>query len=202
MTRVVGILLAAGSSRRFGAHKLLARLPDDQPVALRCARTLLSALPHSIAVTRPHDPLLCRQLAAAGMRLVANPKADSGMGSSIAAAITASIESGPPTHGWVIALADMPWLRPATIAAVTALIAAGASAATPVCDGRRGHPVGFAVSWRHQLLALSGDRGARALLEAAGDAVVEIPTSDSGTLRDIDRPSDLATIKTAPERRT
>ena len=40
MTKVVGILLAAGKSSRFGANKILASLPDSVPIGVRSAETL------------------------------------------------------------------------------------------------------------------------------------------------------------------
>ncbi len=56
--KVVGILLAAGFSTRFGTNKLLAALPADgpeagTPVAVAAARHLAEALPESVAVVRP-----------------------------------------------------------------------------------------------------------------------------------------------------
>ena len=75
--------------------------------------------------------------------------------------------------------------------AVAAALRAGATLAAPTYQGRRGHPVGFAHSWQAELLALTGDRGARHLLEAAGSALSLVPTDDPGVLLDIDRPADV-----------
>jgi len=56
--RIVGILLAAGYSTRFGTNKLLAPLPaggpeTGAPVAVAAARHLAEALPEPVAVVRP-----------------------------------------------------------------------------------------------------------------------------------------------------
>jgi molybdenum cofactor cytidylyltransferase len=53
--------------------------------------------------------------------------------------------------------------------------------------------VGFAARWRTELLALTGDRGAREILAAHPDELVLLPTDDTGVLRDVDRVGDLAT---------
>ena len=107
------------------------------------------------------------------------------MGSSLAAGVAAA----PEAAGWVIALADMPWVPPEVVRQVAAAVAGGALVAAPVCAGRRGHPVGFGASLGRDLMAITGERGARDLLERHG--LTEVPTTDPGVLRDVDRPEDL-----------
>ena len=109
------------------------------------------------------------------------------MGASLACAVAASRDAG----GWIVALADMPWLAPATIRAVADAIRAGASIAAPFTGGRRGHPVGFAQSHRDALLGLQGDEGARAIVAAAGNALVRLAIDDPGAFADVDTPGDL-----------
>ncbi|WP_243725300.1 nucleotidyltransferase family protein [Candidatus Thiosymbion oneisti] len=187
VTELVGVLLAAGSARRFGAHKLLAELPNGEPVGLRAARNLVQVLPDSLAVIRPGDKELAERLAATGIELIENPDAATGIAGSIRVGVSARSDAG----GWLIALADMPWIRPVTIRSIADALRAGAAMAAPTCGGRRGHPVGFSARRQSQLMSLSGDRGARRLLEAAGPDLCLVETSDTGILRDIDTPSDL-----------
>ncbi len=110
------------------------------------------------------------------------------MGASLACGVAASAAA----DGWVIALADMPWIEAGTIGKVAAAVAQGAPIAVPVVAGRRGHPVGFGAAFRDALTALGGDRGAKRLLEAHPHAVREIVVADRGILRDVDTPEDLA----------
>jgi molybdenum cofactor cytidylyltransferase len=188
MSGIAGILLAAGASRRFGADKLLHPLASGEAVAVAAARNLVAAVERSIAVVRYGDCALVEALARTGLRVVVNPQADAGIGTSIAAGVAAT----PDARGWLIALADMPWIAPSTITAVAAALADGASLVAPSHDGRRGHPVGFAARWRADLLGLRGDSGGREILTAhAGDLVLR-PTDDAGVLRDIDRIDELA----------
>jgi molybdenum cofactor cytidylyltransferase len=91
----------------------------------------------------------------------------------------------------VIALADMPWVEPATMAGVVDALRGGASVAAPSCRGRRGHPVGFAASCYGELSALSGDEGAKAVVDR--HPVTLIDTDDAGILRDVDTRQDLET---------
>jgi molybdenum cofactor cytidylyltransferase len=183
-----GILLAAGAARRFGGDKLLTPLADGTPIGVAALRALHAALPAVIAVVRPHDDALAALFSRHGVRVVRCERADEGMGASLACGVAASADA----NGWVVALADMPWIAVATIRAIAEAIAAGASLAAPVHRGERGHPVGFAASHYAALMALGGDEGARVMLAHAGAALVRIDVDDAGVLRDVDAPGDLA----------
>ena len=188
--RIRGILLAAGYGRRFDADgrrdKLLAPLADGRPVLWHSAHALCATLPGSLAVVRPGSPERVRWLAEAGCEVLQSADAEQGMGSALAHAVRASATAG----GWVVALADMPWLPPALIRAVADGIDAPESIVAPTCDGQRGHPVGFGSAWGSRLAALFGDAGARELLQQA--TIRLISTEERGVLRDIDTPADLA----------
>ncbi|NBC49523.1 MAG: NTP transferase domain-containing protein [Gammaproteobacteria bacterium] len=180
----VGILLAAGSGRRFGSDKRRALLADRTPMVVAAARALRSALPHVLAVVREADDI-AERLAAEGLDIAICPAAARGMGHSIACGVTATGDA----DGWLIALGDMPWIRPETITAVAAALERGAAIARPVYVGRHGHPVGFSNAFGADLGRLEGDQGARHLLCSA--SITEVPCADPGVLRDIDCPADL-----------
>lgn len=184
---VVGLLLAAGYGRRFGADKLLHPLADGTPLAVASARALRMACSRALAVLRPEQRVLAGLLAAEGLEVVICPEARDGMGHSLSAGVAAS----PDAAGWLVALADMPFIRHDSLNRVATALIAGAPLAAPVCAGQRGHPVGFAARWRSDLLALSGDEGARALLRAQGHLLQVVETDDPGVLRDVDRLEDL-----------
>jgi molybdenum cofactor cytidylyltransferase len=186
--KIQALLLAAGASRRFGADKLLVRIADGVPVGIAAAGNLLAAGCDVLAVVRETDRGIGPPLAALGVQVVGCTDARGGLGHSLACGVRASRHA----DGWLIALADMPFVRPASIAAVVGALAAGAEIAAPTIHGRRGHPVGFGGRWRADLMDLRGDQGARALLAQHADRIVSVPVEDSGILRDLDRPSDLA----------
>jgi molybdenum cofactor cytidylyltransferase len=186
---IAGVLLAAGRAARFGGAKLLARLGGDgEPVGVRACRNLIAVLPRTIAVVRPDDAELAAALRAAGALVIACPDADRGMGASLACGVAAV----GGADGYVVALADMPWVAPATTRAVAAALAAGAPVAAPWHAGRRGHPVGFGRVCEAALLALGGDEGARSIFAARERDAVRIDVDDPGCLADVDRPEDLA----------
>ncbi|HEU4644508.1 MAG TPA: NTP transferase domain-containing protein [Burkholderiales bacterium] len=186
--RFVGLLLAAGSASRFGADKLQHPLPHGVAIAVQAARHLKAEVPRVVAAVRPGAQETARALAAEGCEVVVCERAAEGMGASLACAAQAAGDA----DGYLVALADMPFVRPSTIAAVRDALAGGAVIAAPYFRARRGHPVGFAGRLRSALAALAGDAGAKSVLDAHAAQLVKVPVGDPGALRDIDRPSDLA----------
>ncbi|MET0071239.1 MAG: nucleotidyltransferase family protein [Candidatus Thiodiazotropha sp.] len=187
MSGIQGILLAAGTGQRFGRHKLLHPLPSGDSMGVAAARSLIAALPNTLAVIHPQDRQLADLFTALGLSLVVNSEAEQGMGRSLAAGVGASADAS----GWVVALADMPWIAADTIRGVALALERGASMAAPAYRQCRGHPVGFARQWREPLLALQGDAGARRLLAAHPDELLLLPCDDPGVLLDIDHEDDL-----------
>lgn len=187
--RIVGIVLAAGSGSRFGGAKLLAALPDGNPIGLVSFRNLRSAIDDVRVVIRTGDVALRSLFEGDSATVVECADADLGMSRSLVAGVRSAIAAG----GWVIGLADMPFVAPATICAVAGALRAGALIAIPSYRGMRGHPVGFSSRLKDELLAVSGDEGARAVVRRNDRDVRVIECDDPGILRDIDTREDLQT---------
>lgn len=186
----IGILLAAGKGVRFDstgdANKLLQPLADGTSVAVATARRLLMAGVQVIAVVRSERDGVADCLRAEGCRIVECLDAAEGMGASLACGVRAASEASP---GYLIALADMPFVEASTLAALVDAVSRGAGIAAPVRDGRRGNPVAFSAGYRAALLGLGGDTGGRDLLRRF--PVHEVEVADAGIFRDVDRPEDL-----------
>lgn len=192
--RIVGILLAAGQGARFGGGKLMAPLPASAhgvtagtPIGVAAAMHLVAALGETVAVVRPRDHALRAALADTGARVIECARADEGMGVSLAHAVAAVADA----DGWVVALADMPWLAPATIDAVAGALRDGAPLVAAAYRGERGHPVGFAAAFGPALRELTGDEGARSVVAAQRAQLRIVEVDDPGALRDVDRREDL-----------
>ena len=185
---IVGLLLAAGSATRFGSDKLQHSLPHGVSMAVQSARHLKSQVARVVAVVRPDSSALSKNLSAEGCEVVVCENAAEGMGASLACAVRAA----GAADGYLVALADMPFVRPSSIAAVRDALAGGAPLAAPFWRARRGHPVGVAGEFVEELLSLRGDEGAKALLARNARRLVKIPVGDPGVIRDIDTPADLA----------
>jgi molybdenum cofactor cytidylyltransferase len=194
MSRIVGILLAAGQGARFGGDKLLAPIAMPSagaagvaPIGGAAARNLIGAIPDSIAVVRPRDTQLAAHFTDAGLRVVPCMNAGDGMSATLACGIAATVDA----DGWIVALGDMPWIAPATIRAIAEAVASGADIAAPSYRGQRGHPVGFSRRHRDALSSLTGDAGARSLIERNLARLTWIDVEDAGVVQDVDTPSDL-----------
>lgn len=189
----MGILLAAGFSRRFGeSDKLLQPLPNGEWIGIASAKHLIQAIPHSIAVIRAENNALREALTSLGFELCLCEASDSMMADSLKAAIRFARLSNPAITGYVIALADMPFIHPNTIARVHACLNDGAEIVIPTYRSQRGHPVAFSSQFEHALLQINGDEGARSVIRQFEDSISFVETDDPGILKDIDTPADLA----------
>jgi molybdenum cofactor cytidylyltransferase len=191
-TLVRALLLCGGKSSRFGADKLLANV-DGLPLVAHSVRHLIAGAGNALAVIPPHHKALRHALDDAGCDVLESPDCERGMGASLAAGVRATSDAG----GWIVALGDMPFVKPLTIAAIVDKIEKGATIAAPMHQGIRGHPVGFAAKLRDELLALGGDEGAKRVVAAHRDDVQVLLVSDPGVNADVDVPDDLVNRKGA-----
>lgn len=185
----VAVLLAAGRGSRFDAsgarNKLLSALPDGRLVCVAAAQALRAALPRVVAVVSTAQTEVAARLREAGCEVSICPDAAAGMGHSLAW----GVQQAADASAWLIALADMPFLRAETVKRLLDQPGGADRIVVPILGGRRGHPVLFGRAHGAALMALQGDRGARSLL--ANHPVLEVAVDDPGVLRDIDTPADL-----------
>jgi molybdenum cofactor cytidylyltransferase len=184
---IVAVLLAAGAGTRFGGGKLVHPLDDGVAIAAHAARNLVAAGLDVIAVIRPGDFPLSDLLEEEGCQVTHCADSVRGMGHTLAHGVASTREAG----GWIVALADMPRLQPSTIEAVASALVEGAVIAAAAYRGQRGHPVGFSPRLREELTQLTGDSGAKAVLERHAAAIRLIDCDDPGVVLDIDRKADL-----------
>ncbi|HSH73854.1 MAG TPA: nucleotidyltransferase family protein [Methylophilaceae bacterium] len=188
--KIVGILLAAGFSRRFGdANKLSHILLDSRPVGLAAAENLVAAITDSIAVIRPNEHTLGELLTKAGLQVITCSEDQQNMSDSLVAAVKRTADMA--VDGFVIALADMPFIRSTTISMVAQQLRDGADIMMPSYQGQRGHPVGFSSKFRNELESLHGDEGARSIVRQHAQQVSTFESDDPGILADIDTLADL-----------
>jgi len=192
MSTVRALLLCGGKSSRFGSDKLAADL-DGQPLVAHSVRHLLAGAGNALAVIPKGSKALRRILDDAGCDVIESPDCVRGMGATLAAGVAATADAS----GWIVALGDMPFVKPMTIATIADKIEKGALIAAPVYQGIRGHPVGFSARLRDELLALDGDEGARSVIAGHRDAIEVLIVADEGVSADVDVPADLAKPKGA-----
>ncbi len=194
--QVAGLLLAAGTSSRFGDRNKLVTDLNGQPIARHAAETLLAAELDGVTVVVGHESGRVRNaLAGLDVTIVENDHYADGQATSVARGIEAiaatDADADADADAVVIALGDMPFVRPETIQTLVAAYADGAGdALAPAVDGQRGNPVLFDRTHFSALRDVDGDVGGRAIL-LGGDNSALVAVDDPGVRRDIDRPEDV-----------
>ncbi|WP_253379046.1 nucleotidyltransferase family protein [unidentified bacterial endosymbiont] len=172
MPAPVVLILAAGRGERFltsggSTHKLAAQL-NGKPV--------LEHVIEAVETANLRGHLVCPEGGTCGM------------GESISLGVHATLEA----QGWLILPADLPLIQPYSLQRVAAELEEN-SVVVPHHQHHSGHPVGFRHEHRAELLALSGDTGAKEIVRRArqrGEAK-DIFLSDQGITHDIDTLADL-----------
>ena len=159
---IAGVVLAAGASTRFGGQKLLAPL-DGTPVVRWSVEALLAADLAEVVVVLGRDAVEVRA-AVVGLpvRCVVNPAYGEGMSTSLRAGIGAL---GSVVRAAVVALGDQPRVGPAVVRALCdAYRHTRQPLVVPSYAGARGNPVLVDRSLFGELLAVTGDEGARGVI--------------------------------------
>lgn len=187
---VVGVVLAGGTSSRFGeANKLLAEL-DGEPLVRHAARTLLDTDLSAVTAVLGYEADAVRSaLADLDVRVVRNPDYEAGLSTSVARGVEAADDAG--ADAVVFLPGDMPGVDPATVALLVDAYRAGLGTALAAAHGgRRGNPVLFDRRYFEALLGVEGDGGGRSVLLGSDDAAL-VETGDPGVVADVDTTADL-----------
>lgn len=187
--RVAGVLLAAGTSSRFGAANKLLATRDGEPIVRASARTLTESGVDPVAVVVGHEADRVRAaLAGLDVEVVHNDAYETGQASSVRAGIEAVRGRADAV---VVALGDMPGVDPATVTTLVDAYAAGAGDALAAAhEGQRGNPVLFDRQFFGALTDVSGDIGGRKILLESGESAL-VAVADPEVCRDVDTPDDL-----------
>ena len=194
---IIGILLAAGLSTRFGiSNKCLYPLLNGIPIGVQSARNLAKVVANIICIVPENSPELNQVFIENGFNTLVNSSPHKGLSESIRLGIQYAQQNRAGGtkqiyEGCLIALADMPWINPKTMTTITNELVIKGGIVAPVNKGQRGHPVGFSKNHFPQLEELKGDQGARSIIKSAGETLHLIEVDDSGVLQDIDTTEDL-----------
>jgi molybdenum cofactor cytidylyltransferase len=188
---VAAVVLAAGRSTRMGSNKLLEPL-GGVPLVRRVAEAAIEAKLEPVVVVTGHDgAAVGATLDGLSVRLVENPDFADGLSTSLKVGI-GSLPQG--LDAAMILLGDMPLVTASLLRRLVAAFEAepGGLAAVPLHEGEWGNPVILAPALFGDVQGLSGDTGARGLLESRRDMVIEVPVSDDAVVVDVDTPAALA----------
>lgn len=196
--RCVGVVLAAGASRRMGTPKAALTLGGRTFLAHVVAALHGGGVP-DVVVVIGDDPggAVAGAARACGVGWVRNPAPERGQLASLQVALEHVARTVPAADAVLVALVDHPAVRAATVAALREAAAREPSAAILVAahGGRRGHPVLFRRSVWPELLAAPDEGGARTVVHADPARVRVVAVDDPGVVMDVDTPEDLRRLR-------
>jgi len=196
---ISGVLLAAGSSRRFGGDlpKQLQNF-EGEPLVRRAARqALASSLGEVIVVVGAAAEAVRSALEDLPVSIVENTAYEAGQSTSV----QAGLEAVATTADAVLFLpCDQPFLDAETLNwVIWAYEKTGGGIVVPAFEGKRGAPTLFDRRYFPELLSLSGDVGGRVLLERYADRVLTVALESELPLLDADTPSQLERLRRRAE---
>lgn len=220
-SEVVGLLLAAGGGRRLGGRPKALLTHHGRPLVEHAVAVLRTGGCARIHVVLGAESATVRARAELpGCVLVDNPQWSEGMGSSLRVGLASLTGTGASAA--LVSLVDQPGIGPEAVARVLAAHTPGTggsggsgrsggssgssgshkthgssrSLVAAAYDGVRGHPVLFGADhWPGIAATATGDRGARAYLQAHAGAVTLVECGDVARPYDIDTEADLVHLE-------
>lgn len=186
---VVGVILAAGASERYGeTNKLLVDIEGESMVERAVRPFIANDLESVFVVVGDDADAVSAVLDDQNVEIVRNPNWKAGQSTSLRVGVEAADEVNASAA--IFGLGDMPWVNPETIVClVDAYRYHNAEVIAAAYRGKRGNPVLFSSAMFDSLLAVRGDTGGREVMYDSSNAIA-VETRDPGVLRDVDRPAD------------
>jgi len=186
---LAAVILSGGSSSRMGSPKALLPYQGRPFLEHLLEVTVHPQIGERRVVLGAHAESIARSIDLSADEIVINDEWERGQLSSIHAAIR-SLPAG--TDGLLICLIDHPLI---SVDLVNELIeqfyVTHANIVLPVYEGRRGHPVIFPASLYDELLQAPMEKGARAVVWAHAEEVLEVPTNEEGCVLNLNDPETL-----------
>ncbi len=185
---VTAIVLAAGESKRMGRPKQLMPFGDVTMLEKVVATILQAGLNEVIVVLGHRAREIAPRLAGRPVVIVTNPDYWQGMSSSLRCGLGRASET---VAAFMVVLGDQPLIGRDIVAKLLEEFARGGPGiVAPVYRGQRGHPVIFSSEYRLELLAVTGDAGARVVVEAHPEAVRYVEVDSPAVVTGIDTEAD------------
>lgn len=190
---IVGLVPAAGRSRRMGRNKLFLPWAGTSVVGAVVDALLGGGADRVLIVRRPDDRRLREWIETRErVRGAVNPRPEEGMLSTILAGMEALGGAERLAGGAVLLIcpADHPAIQTGTVERlVAAALRPAHGLVVPVLDGRRGHPLALSGAVIAEVPELDPAVGLRQLLERRSRQVLELPVTDRGVVTDLDTPA-------------
>jgi molybdenum cofactor cytidylyltransferase len=188
MPRIAAVVLSAGESSRMGRPKALLPIEGETFIG-RIVGSLKRTQVGKILVVLGHNAgPLAAAIGALPVEILINPNYQLGQLSSLQVAVRTLLPD-PDCDGMLVHLVDHPYIDASLVdRMIRQFYESKKDIVVPRCRGKRGHPVLFSRRLFGELLDAPMDQGAKAVVNAHGDATLEIETDDEGITVDIDTP--------------
>jgi molybdenum cofactor cytidylyltransferase len=185
--QVAALVLAAGRSRRMAPlNKLMVTDKAGVPMVARVVNNVLDSRARPVIAVTGYEAQRVEEVLAGRPVLIAHAE-------EYAEGLSGSLKAGlaalpPEVEGVLVCLGDMPLV---TGAMLDRLMAAfdpeeGRAIVMPTFRGKQGNPMLWSREFIPEMLAITGDVGARHLVGKYAEKVVEVEMSDDAVLRDFD----------------
>ena len=192
--KIAAVILAAGTASRFRAAagddvatKLVAEL-NGKPLIRHVVEAVMQSRAAPIIVVTGHAEMEVRAaLKGLGLIYVRNDDYQTGIASSVKCGIASVPDE---CDGAFVLLGDMPKVSGTLLNELMQAFDEHSSvrAVVPLHNNQRGNPALISRALFGDVKSLQGDIGAKALLKAAGEGVLEVPITSDAVTFDVDTP--------------
>lgn len=189
--KVAALVLGAGSSSRMGEQNKLLATVGGIPMLQRVVDAALQAEIVSVTVvTGCQDQAVRQLLRGYDVSFVHNAAYREGIAGSLKLGLSSLAAD---IDGVIILLADMPFIEAVHLNELIAEFnpETERDIVAPIREGRLGNPIIWSARYIPAMMKLSGDRGARPLLDEFAANVWEVPMGDDAIFMDVDTPEAL-----------
>lgn len=185
---IAAVVLSAGESSRMGRPKALLPIEGETFIG-RIVGSLKRTQVGKILVVLGHNAgPLAAAIGALPVEILINPNYQLGQLSSLQVAVRTLLPD-PDCDGMLVHLVDHPYIDASLVdRMIRQFYESKKDIVVPRCRGKRGHPVLFSRRLFGALLDAPMDQGAKAVVNAHGDATLEMETDEEGITVDIDTP--------------
>ncbi|MFK7826760.1 MAG: NTP transferase domain-containing protein [Oligoflexales bacterium] len=184
---IAGLVLAAGSSQRMGVLNKLVLPNGEQSIIRTLLSNLIVSPVKAVFVVLGHQSELVQQeVEGLGVQSIFNPDYQNGLGTSISLGIKKISQLG--YNACLLCLGDLPLLKVSHFSHMVNAYQASPNKQifVPFYCGKQGHPLIFNRTWFHYLTSLSGDKGAKELINTNPDCIQKVDFEDRAGLADVD----------------
>jgi molybdenum cofactor cytidylyltransferase len=193
------VILASGASSRFGSPKMGHMLSDGATILEKTMSVYSQVFSKIYVVVKNNESGGSAENAANSVIVDAVEKRgaicipNSNFSKGLSHSIISGVNFVTPARAWLFALGDMPYVNVKTVAGLASMVA-NDTIVLPKTHYGNGNPVAFGAKFRSELLALTGDAGAKPLVVRHAEKVDYYECDDLGVHHDIDRPSDILPV--------